>query len=218
MATSAFLDAVAALDCLRDPLRAAPTDSVTAEQRGALLEITGDLVAFSDVLLEVHERAVAFETEQEAALLSPEPPPRPMREVRRLHATYRSFFFLSRELQDHAYGAILGTCPGCKMPPEPSMKDARNERNPVRVLLDASVPDYWAWFARWRALRNELKEGVSVHLVGPTNDLGVGFSIDRGDAHVGRHVVRLDDATETLRYSAAVVQLSVDCLGSKFPG
>ena len=137
-----FQKAVDSLDSLCDRLRAAPADFAAARQRGALLEITGDLVAFSDVLLDVHDAAVAFEAKQEDGLLDPELLPRPMRVVRRLHATYRSFFFLSRELQDHAFGALLLTCPGCSLPPYPSMNAAANPRNPVRVLLDETAPDY----------------------------------------------------------------------------
>jgi hypothetical protein len=84
------------------------------------------------------------------------------------------------------------------------MKAAANPRNPVRVILDDVVPGYWEWFDRWRTLRNKLKDGISVHLVGPTADLGVGFSIESGDAHLGSHVLRLADAAETLEQSPAV--------------
>lgn len=213
---ASFHKAVDGLDSLRDRLRAAPTDFAAAGQRGALLEITGDLVAFSDVLLDVHAAAIAFEVRQEAGLLDPQPPPRPMRVVRRLHATYRSFFFLSRELQDHAFGALLLTCPGCSLPPYPSMNAAANPRNPVRVLLDELAPNYWEWFDRWRTLRNKLKDGISVHLVGPTADLGIGFSIEHGDAHLGLHVVRLADAAETLECSAAVVDAVARRLDARF--
>ncbi len=216
MTRNSFQKAVDSLDSLRDRLRAAPTDFAAARQRGALLEITGDLVAFSDVLLDVHHAAVAFEAKQEAGLLDPEPLPRPMRVVRRLHATYRSFFFLSRELQDHAFGALLATCPGCSLPPYPSMNAAANPRNPVRVLLDLTAPDYWEWFHRWRTLRNRLKDGISIHLVGPTDDLGIGFSIEEGGAHLGRHVVRLADAAETLERSAAVVDVVTGRLHARF--
>lgn len=216
MTRESFHQAADRLDSLRDRLRAAPTDFAAARQRGALLEITGDLVAFSDVLLDVHNAAVVFETEQEDALLDPEPLRRPMRVVRRLHATYRAFFFLSRELQDHAYGALLTTCPGCAVPPYPSMKAAANPRNQVRVLLDEAAPGYWEWFDRWRTLRNKLKDGISVHLVGPVADLGIAFSIEHGDAHLGRHVVRLADATETLQRSAAVVDAAVGRLHVRF--
>jgi hypothetical protein len=195
------------LDALRDPLRQAlgRVDRRAARQAGPLLEITGDLVAFSDVLLEVHRAAVAFETAQEAALTAVDPSPRPMRVVRRLHATYRSFFFLSRELQDHAYGALLATCAGATLSGSPSMKNANGTTNPVRLLLDESVPGYWEWFARWRALRNRLKDGASVSLVGPVSDLGIEFSIMDGD-HAGQHKIRLGDASETLEWSAAIVR------------
>jgi hypothetical protein len=217
MTRESFHRAVGSLDSLSDRLRAAPTDFAAARQRGALLEITGDFVAFSDVLLDVHDAAVAFEAKQEeAGLLDPEPLPRPMRVVRRLHATYRSFFFLSRELQDHAFGALLATCPGCSLPPYPSMNAAANPRNPVRVLLDKAAPDYWEWFDRWRTLRNRLKDGISVQLVGPRADLGIGFSIEDGDVHLGSHVVRLADAAETLERSAAVVDAVVGRLHARF--
>jgi hypothetical protein len=215
MTRDSFQRAADTLDSLRDPLRAAPTDFSASRQRGALLEITGELVAFSDVLLDVHNAGVAFETEQEAGLLDSEPPLRPMRVVRRLHATYRSFSYLSRELQDHAFGALLATCPGCKLPEYPSMSAAANPKNPVRALLDEGVPDYWEWFDRWRVLRNRLKDGISVQLVGPVADIGIAFTIERGDAHPGRHVVRLPDATETLERSAAVVEAAVVCLRAR---
>jgi hypothetical protein len=96
------------------------------------------------------------------------------------------------------------------------MKEARNERNPVRAVLDEYAPTYWGWFDRWRALRNQLKEGTSVHLQGPVTDLAIGFSINDGDAHVGHHVVRLDDATEALRESAAVIGVTLHCFTERF--
>jgi hypothetical protein len=205
-----FAAAADALDALRDPLRQAlyGAHRHASRQMGPLLEITGDLVAFSDVLLDVHRAAVAFETEQEAALLDPDPPARPMRVVRRLHATYRSFFFLSRELQDHAYGALLATCPGATVPYYPSMKCAKGAANPVRLIIEEAAPGYWEWFARWRDLRNQLKDGASVILLGPVADLGIQFSIERGD-HAGQHAVRLGDASETLEWSAAIVRAAI---------
>lgn len=76
--------------------------------------------------------------------------------------------------------------------------------------------DYWEWYDRWRTLRNKLKDGISVHLVGPTADLGIGFSIEDGDVHLGRHVVRLADAAETLERSAAVVDAVAGRLHARF--
>jgi len=58
-------------------------------------------------------------------------------------------------------------------------------------------------FARWRDLRNRFKDGASVILIGPGADLGIGFSIERGE-HAGQHKVRLEDATEALEWSAAI--------------
>jgi len=111
------------------------------------------------------------------------------------------FFFLSREVQDHAYGALLATCASSKMPANPSMSSAAKLENAVRMLLDEEAPGYWDWFHRWRTLRNKLKDGISVHLVGGSADLGIAFTIERGDAHLGQHKVRLVDATETLERS-----------------
>ena len=213
---SRFTQAVLALEYLLQPLRAAPVNADAASQRGPLLEVASDLSAFSDILLEVHNGAVAFETGQLSQLLAPEPSPRDIRTVRRLHASYRAFFFLTRELQDHAYGVLIATCKGGKVGPEPSMKAAKNVSNPVRLLLDQHTPGYWDWFSRWRSLRNELKDGRSVLLAGPVAHLGITFQVTKQPSHQGKHEVRLADATETIKHSTAVIRLATDRLHATF--
>jgi hypothetical protein len=50
---------------------------------------------------------------------------------------------------------------------------AKNERNPVAVLLAEQAPDWLGWFRNFKAMRDEIKEGV-----------GAGIS-DLGDEGIG---------------------------------
>lgn len=136
-------------------------------------------------------------------------------ELDRLRVAYKSMYFFVRAFQDAMYRLIWETATGQRSGRDsPMTKASGNPNNEVRKLIDASLPDYFDWFFKWRDERNEIKRGVGFAFAGPSEDLGVTFNrvITSGDLIVdcsGAATVRIGDVTMALTKSAELITFAV---------
>jgi hypothetical protein len=78
-----------------------------------------------------------------------------------LAAAMKATYYFIRALQDSIYAALLEAT-GRRAGGYSSMQDcAKNAENPIHALIAEALPDYFAWFADLRAVRNKMKIGAS---------------------------------------------------------
>jgi hypothetical protein len=76
-------------------------------------------------------------------------------------AAVKATYYFIRALQDSIYAALLEAT-GHRAGAYSSMQDcAKNAENPIHSLINQALPDYFAWFAELRAVRNQMKIGAS---------------------------------------------------------
>jgi hypothetical protein len=114
-------------------------------------------------------------------------------------------------LQDATYAALLeatGNRPGAY---SSMQRCAKNADNPFRPLIDNALPEYFVWFADLRALRNEMKLGVSTSFeFRGAADAREMFVILQVVNHDRRHVtggrkLSLADVEKSLSHSAQLL-------------
>jgi hypothetical protein len=160
-----------------------------------------------------------------------------LRHLNRVVVAYQSVFFFVRSFHDAIYRTFLWIT-GNRWGPKSSMKDAvkcgsaedldealntRHRRtvgtfvrgNPVAAVLESAVPEYPAWFSRWRHLRNEIKRGVPTVAMGMFRGRHGDFGLvireaweTGGTSADMREVITLGDAAEALEVSARVARLA----------
>jgi hypothetical protein len=97
----------------------------------------------------------------------------------RMSASFKSFLFFCRALQDALYCVGL-TVKGDKVGAKSSMINAFkgqdvNNLGPLHTIL-SSVSGYDAWFLSMRDKRNKAKQGIGGSFVGPFPNVGIGIS------------------------------------------
>jgi hypothetical protein len=97
----------------------------------------------------------------------------------RLSASFKSFLFFCRALQDALYCVGL-TVKGAKAGAKSSMTNAfkgqsLNNLSPLHSIL-VNVAGYDAWFLNMREKRNRAKQGTGGSFVGPFPNIGIGIS------------------------------------------
>ena len=76
-------------------------------------------------------------------------------------AAVKAMYYFVRALQDAVYAALLEAT-GQHAGAYSSMQDcAKKAANPIRPLIQRALPDYFAWFAEFRDIRNDMKLGAS---------------------------------------------------------
>ena len=76
-------------------------------------------------------------------------------------AAVKATYYVVRALQDAVYAALLEAS-GRRAGGYSSMYAcAKNDRNPIHLLIAAALPEYFVWFFELRDIRNKLKLGVS---------------------------------------------------------
>jgi hypothetical protein len=100
-------------------------------------------------------------------------------------AAVKATYYFVRALQDAVYAALLEAS-GQRAGAYPSMYNcAKNARNPIHVLIEQAIPDYFTWFADFRAVRNQLKLGAST---------AFGYQGGRGAKQVQLILQEIDDS------------------------
>jgi hypothetical protein len=130
----------------------------------------------------------------------------------RFRGSFKSLLFAVRAHQDVMYVLLL-LLRGQKPTGGSMDAAAKNPRNPVAELLSATIPDYLAWFSRWRDLRNSVKRGASFGIVGPTYDLGISINAftDAGGLQVSFHednIIRISDAIAAVHACRRITELA----------
>jgi hypothetical protein len=115
----------------------------------------------------------------------------------RFRGAFKSLLFAVRAYQDGMY--VLLNCLRGERTTGGSMDSAlKNEKNLVGELVRAALPEYFPWFAKWRKLRNDIKKGVSLGIVGPTDNLGISVNwFTKG----GGQYVALDETEMIIRFA-----------------
>jgi hypothetical protein len=131
----------------------------------------------------------------------------PSRDIRRLLAAYKAWFYFGRIYQDMLFRAIGRTV---VEPAGYGMKNALNRTNPVRRALDVDATEYMDWFKTFQQLRNTLKNGVSAHTRGAEGpdlpiDYGLGLTDPKDDK---LYVIRLRDVSLALIRSAELARVA----------
>ena len=112
-------------------------------------------------------------------------------------AAVKAMYYFVRALQDAAYAALLEAT-GRHAGAYSSMQDcAKKAANPIRPLIERALPDYFAWFAEFRDIRNDMKLGAST---------AFGF---RGGAGSKRVRIILQDVDDAKRYVSNGRELSL---------
>jgi hypothetical protein len=129
--------------------------------------------------------------------------------TRRLHSTYKAMLYLIRAHQDGLAGSVYELILGY-VPSRLSMANLANRAGEQHDWLEQQVPGYFEWFGVLRERRNQLKEGLVVHLRGARHpgshpvDLGTAFTVPEGK-YEGHHEVRVEDVADGIEYSARVI-------------
>jgi hypothetical protein len=138
-------------------------------------------------------------------------------------AALKAAFYFVRALQDSVYAALLEAT-GQHSGHYASMQScATRPTNPIRGLIELALPDYFVWFAELRALRNQMKLGLSTAFSyrgagAQTEVCLIVQEIDNGRRNVsnGRHVSLVDierclsQSTRLLEWVAAHVASTVE--------
>lgn len=116
-------------------------------------------------------------------------------ELEELRIIWKSWFFFVRALCDHVYRLLLASAEGRAAGRGGTMGAVRNERNPVAIVLAEQAPGFIPWFARFRAQRNEVKEGVNFGFTALASPgISATFNVFRFDAATGRRSVLIDSS------------------------
>ncbi len=130
----------------------------------------------------------------------------------RLSILYKSFFFFTRAFQDLAYGVLL-TIHGQQAGSFSSMQDclktkpSRPTNNPVAKLIAEHAPEYPAWFDRFRALRNQIKEGRGNGADTHGGRLRVAIDLQKHDVSERKALLGLPDITEAISMSCRLFDI-----------
>lgn len=94
---------------------------------------------------------------------------------RGLRIDVKAWFFFVRAICDSAYRLLIAALTGDAAPRGGSMSSAaKNERNPVALLLAEEASDWLDWFRNFKAMRDEIKEGVGAGIT-DLGDEGIGL-------------------------------------------
>ena len=130
-------------------------------------------------------------------------------------AALKAMYYFVRSLQDAIYAALLEAT-GHRAGSYTSMHDcAKKDTNPIRLLVEQALPDYFAWFAGFRDIRNDMKLGASTSFGFRSDGLRrvrvTLQNIDDAKRYVshGREL-SLADVEVCLRHSAQLLQFAAD--------
>lgn len=119
-------------------------------------------------------------------------------------AAVKAMYYFIRALQDSIYAALLEAT-GHRAGAYSSMHDcAKNAANPIHALISEALPDYFAWFAELRAVRNKMKIGAST---------AFGYRGRRGAKDVRLTLQEVDDAKRHVSQGREVSLVDIErCL------
>jgi hypothetical protein len=133
--------------------------------------------------------------------------------VGRFIVLVKASFIFVRAYQDAMYALLFEMIEGRPTRNRRMQVAAAKPMNPVGRVLREQLSGYLDWFAGWRELRNEIKEGVNFSLLGPPDDVAITFTstTDAGSYVIfdaGRPVVRLSHLASALDLSAALTRFA----------
>lgn len=145
--------------------------SVSVTQRQRMVAISLDIIAFSDIFIESHNKQLEIEKNQFARTknMSFEESLEDWKvnsdlvinSLNRLIVSYKVMYFFIRSLQDATYGVLLELI-GQNAGRYSSMKDCvYKENNPIHHKLSQAIPKYFDWFKEFRNQRNKIKDGIT---------------------------------------------------------
>lgn len=193
--------------------------------RAQAAQLGADSLATSAMIADLHESVVAEwrAKEQQAGgrlvvfaplgSLANEP-------VGRFIVLVKALFVFLRAYQDAMYALMFEMIEGKPTRHRRMQEAASKPMNPVGRVLRRQLSGYLDWFADWRELRNEVKEGVNFSLLGPPDDIAITFTstTDAGGYvifDVDRPVVRLSHLASALDVSAALTRLATSLASSQ---
>jgi hypothetical protein len=219
-----------ALDGAWDSLNQVLDGRVRVSLQLRLTSCVSDILSFVTLLreleaAEIHRSEVLDEQLAEWQTSDHRRPPRHHWESHfsfQFAAALKAVFYFVRALQDATYAALLeagGNRPGAYS----SMQGcAKNVANPLRPLIDNALPEYFAWFADLRTLRNEMKLGASTSFefrgaAGAREMYVVLQVVNDARRHVssGRKL-SLADVEKSLSHSAHLLEWAAACV-SQWP-
>lgn len=163
--------------------------SVTQQQR--IVSLSLDIIAFSDIFIESHNRHLDIEKKQSIRTLNYSLEEQledwtvnaesVMNSLSRLTVSYKVMYFFIRALQDVIYSVLLELT-GQTASKYSSLKKC-NENNPIHKEISRSLPNYFKWFTEFRSQRNKIKEGITA---------GGGFKPSSDTLTINMHIVRED--------------------------
>lgn len=166
---------------------------VSVTQRQRMVSLSLDIIAFSDIFIESHNRHLDTEKKQSKRTLNyslkelsedwKNNAESVMNSLHRLVVSYKVMYFFIRALQDATYSVLLELI-GKKASKYSSMeKCVNNENNPIHKEISRSLPEYFSWFTEFRCQRNKIKEGITA---------GGGYKPSSDLLTINMHVVRED--------------------------
>jgi hypothetical protein len=109
--------------------------------------------------------------------------------------------------------------PGIGQEPIRRCRIATRANNPVKPLIEQALPEYFAWFADFRDIRNRMKLGASTAFgfranVGSTEVRVILQNIDDANRYVSQgRELSLDDVASCLVHSSRLMQFAADYVG-----
>jgi hypothetical protein len=109
--------------------------------------------------------------------------------------------------------------PGIGQEPIRRCRIATRANNPVKPLIEQALPEYFAWFADFRDIRNRMKLGASTAFgfrsnVGSTEVRVILQNIDDAKRYVSQgRELSLDDVASCLAHSSRLMQFAADYVG-----
>ena len=172
--------------------------SVSVTQRHRMVATSLDIIAFSDIFIESHNRHLVIEKNQFARTknMSSEELLEDWRvnsdlvinSLNRLIVSYKVMYFFIRSLQDAIYGVLLELI-GQNAGRYSSMKRCVSKKdNPIHQKISHTIPKYIDWFKEFRNQRNKIKYGITA---------GGGFDPSSDLITINMHTVK-EDANPTL--------------------
>ena len=132
-------------------------------------------------------------------------------------AALKAMYYFLRALQDSVYVALVEATSGSPAKARLSMQRATKANDSVKPLIEQALPEYFAWFADFRNIRNRMKLGASTAFVfrgtvaGSTETRVILQNVDDVRRHVtsGREL-SLDDVASGLMQSSRLMQFAAD--------
>lgn len=130
-------------------------------------------------------------------------------------AAAKTLLLFSRAYQDALYWLLFELVVGKPTSNTRGMGVAAEKpTNPVALVLNDRLPKYLPWFRGWREVRNEVKEGANLALVGPAEDIGFHFTSAQEDGShvvfdVDRPTIRLTTFADALHATADLTLLAL---------